>query len=129
LTATFRSSFVSRARLHLAHRSFADGPQDLERAELFPCVKAHARGSLYYRGSQFFTRAENRYEVVKEVARLNKKDAQGNRRVRILAIGFPTMFSQDQWGENTGVRFATLSGARLCQQNGIAFVGLSSMRP
>jgi hypothetical protein len=82
--------------------------------------------SLYVLGDEFT--GDSIDEVVKTVDRINKKDAQGNRRVRIHAIGFPTMFSQDQWGENTGVRFATLMRV-LCQENGGAFVGLNSTQP
>ncbi len=87
---------------------------------------ADKKVSLYVLGDEFT--GDSIQDVVEEVSRLNKKDAQGNRRVRIHAIGFPTMFSQDQWGENTGVRFATLMRA-LCQENGGAFVGLSSTHP
>jgi hypothetical protein len=82
--------------------------------------------SLYVLGDEFT--GDSIDEVVREVDRINKKDAQGNRRVRIHAIGFPTMFSQEQWGEDTGVRFATLMRI-LCQENGGAFVGLNSTRP
>jgi hypothetical protein len=82
--------------------------------------------SLYVLGDEFT--GDSIEEVVEEVDRINKKDAQGNRRVRIHAIGFPTMFSQGQWSENTGVRFATLMRI-LCQENGGAFVGLNTTRP
>jgi hypothetical protein len=82
--------------------------------------------SLYVLGDEFT--GDSIDEVVKVVDRINKKDAQGNRRVRIHAIGFPTMFSQGEWSENTGVRFATLMRI-LCQENGGAFVGLNSLEP
>ena len=84
------------------------------------------RVSLYVLGDEFT--GDSIEDVVEEVARINKKDAAGNRRVRIHAIGFPVMFSQSQWGDNTGVRFATLMRI-LCQENGGAFVGLNSTRP
>jgi hypothetical protein len=84
------------------------------------------RVSLYVLGDEFT--GDSIDEVVEQVDRLNRKDANGNRRVRIHAIGFPVMFSQNQWGENTGVRFATLMRT-LCQENGGAFVGLNSTRP
>ena len=47
--------------------------------------------------------------------RLNRPDQSGERRVRIHAIGFPTIFSQARFGENTGVRFAMLMRL-LCEQ-------------
>jgi hypothetical protein len=52
----------------------------------------------------------------------------GERKVRIHAIGFPTVFSQARYGENTGVRFATLMRL-LCERNGGAFVALNSLTP
>ncbi|MGH9318809.1 MAG: VWA domain-containing protein [Vicinamibacteria bacterium] len=82
--------------------------------------------SLYVLGDEFT--GDSIDDVVEEVDRINKKDANGNRLVRIHAIGFPTMFSQNQWDENTGVRFATLMRI-LCQENGGAFVGLNTTRP
>ena len=45
-------------------------------------------------------------DVLRTVERLNRPDRSGQRRVRIHAIGFPTIFSQARYGENTGVRFA-----------------------
>jgi len=60
--------------------------------------------------------------------RLNHPDRSGQRRVRIHAIGFPTIFSQARFGENTGVRFAMLMRL-LCEQNGGAFVALNSLKP
>ena len=62
--------------------------------------------SLYVFGDEFT--GESAEEVVREVDRLNRPDASGKRRVRIHAVGFPTMFSQSQWPEITGWRFASL---------------------
>ena len=53
---------------------------------------------------------------------------RGERKVRIHAIGFPTLFDQSQYPERTGLRFATLMRL-LCERNGGAFVGLSSLAP
>ena len=81
--------------------------------------------SLYVFGDEF---TGDSYEsVVSTVRRYNKADAEGNRRVRIHAVGFPVMFSRIGFQENTGVRFATLMRI-LCRENGGAFVGLSSLR-
>jgi hypothetical protein len=81
--------------------------------------------SIYVFGDEFTGRSIE--EVIETVDRINKEDAQGNRLVRIHAIGFPTMFSNAQFPENTGVRFATLM-RELCRRNGGAFVGLSGER-
>jgi hypothetical protein len=67
-------------------------------------------------------------EVLVAVERVNKKDAEGNPRVRIHAVGFPTIFQLSGVGEKTGVRFATLMRV-LCHQNGGTFVGLNSIVP
>ncbi len=81
--------------------------------------------SLYVFGDEFTGRSID--DVVETVDRLNKEDSQGNRLVRIHGIGFPVMFSQSGFPENTGVRFATLM-RELCRRNGGAFVGLSWRR-
>ncbi len=81
--------------------------------------------SLYVFGDEFTGDSIDR--VVDTVDRINKRDKDGNRLVRIHGIGFPVMFSRIGFQENTGVRFATLM-LLLCRQNGGAFVGLSSIR-
>jgi hypothetical protein len=84
------------------------------------------RISLYVLGDEFT--GDSIDEVVRTVDRLNRADVQGERRVRIHAIGFPTIFSQAEYGENTGIRFATLMRV-LCERNGGAFVALNSLTP
>ena len=81
--------------------------------------------SLYVFGDEFTGRSID--DVIETVDRINGEDAQGNRLVRIHAIGFPVMFSNASFPENTGVRFATLM-RELCRRNGGAFVGLSWRR-
>jgi hypothetical protein len=78
--------------------------------------------SIYVFGDEFTGRSIE--EVVRTVDRINRADAQGNRRVRIHAIGFPYLFSQPENMNSTGVRFATLMRA-LCYRNGGTFVGLT----
>ena len=78
--------------------------------------------SIYVFGDEFTGRSIE--EVVRTVDRINRADAQGNRRVRIHAIGFPYLFSQPENMNSTGVRFATLMRA-LCHRNGGTFVGLT----
>jgi hypothetical protein len=82
--------------------------------------------SLYVLGDEFT--GDSIQDVVEEVDRINRKDAKGNRLVRIHAIGFPVMFTPTGWEENTGVRFATLMRI-LCREHGGAFVGLNTIRP
>ena len=67
-------------------------------------------------------------DVLEEVDRLNRRDARGQQKVRIHAIGFPTLFSQPQYPQHTGIRFATLMRV-LCERNGGAFVALNSADP
>ncbi|MGB6363536.1 MAG: VWA domain-containing protein [Thermoanaerobaculia bacterium] len=80
--------------------------------------------SIYVFGDEFTGKSID--EVVNTVDRLNRRDAQGNRRVRIHAVGFPVMFSVPGVSNTTGVRFATLMRL-LCRQNGGTLVGLSRL--
>ncbi|HSF19119.1 MAG TPA: VWA domain-containing protein [Vicinamibacteria bacterium] len=82
--------------------------------------------SLYVLGDEFT--GDSIEEVVETVDRINRRGRDGQRLVRIHAIGFPVMFSRIGFQENTGVRFATLMRI-LCRENGGAFVGLTSIRP
>jgi len=82
--------------------------------------------SLYVLGDEFT--GDSIDEVVKTVDRINTRDAQGNRRVRIHGIGFPTIFTVSGGEEHTGVRFAILMRL-LCERNGGAFVALNTIRP
>ena len=84
------------------------------------------RISIYVFGDEFTGSSID--EVVREVDRLNSRSGDGQRRVRIHAIGFPTVFSVAGAGEHTGVRFATLMRI-LCRRNDGTFVGLSSTSP
>jgi len=82
--------------------------------------------SIYVFGDEFTGRSID--EVLQAVERINQRDAQGARHVRIHAIGFPVIFSVSGVSESTGVRFATLMRL-LCRDNGGTFVGLESLRP
>ena len=82
--------------------------------------------SLYVFGDEFSGNAIQ--PVIDEIDRINKPSKDGNRLVRIHAVGFPVML-QDKVGRgNTGERFATLMRI-LCYKNGGTFVGLNSTRP
>jgi hypothetical protein len=82
------------------------------------------RISIYVMGDEFSGGSID--QVVKAVDRINRPNAEGERPVRIHAIGFPTVFSVAQAGEHTGVQFATLMRI-LCRRNGGTFVGLNSL--
>jgi hypothetical protein len=81
--------------------------------------------SLYVLGDEFSGPSIDK--VVATVDRLNRADAEGNRRVRIHGVGFPVMFTQAARSSVTGERFATLM-RELAHRNGGTFVGLSSVR-
>jgi hypothetical protein len=81
--------------------------------------------SLYVFGDEFSGNAIQ--PVVDEVDRINRTAADGTRRVRIHAVGFPTVMAETNQPGNTGERFATLMRI-LCQRNGGTFVGLNSTR-
>ena len=81
--------------------------------------------SLYVFGDEFT--GPSIESVVRDVAKINKADDQGNRRVRIHAIGFPVVISAGRQFVYTGARFATLMRI-LCQRNGGTFVGLEDYR-
>ena len=68
-------------------------------------------------------------EVLDTVERLNAKDASGSRRVRIHAVGFPTVVSYRNGGSvpPSGTKFASLM-RQLTQRNGGSFVALPSVR-
>jgi hypothetical protein len=92
-------------------------------------AKADLKISIYVLGDEFTGRSVE--GVLKAVDRMNARTASGVRRVRIHAIGFPTLFSagaQAEFSETTTVRFAMLMRA-LCERNGGAFVGLNSLEP
>ena len=81
--------------------------------------------SIYYFGDDFQGRSIK--QVIDTVARLNPPDAQGHTRIRIHAVGFPTLFNQPRYMQNSVIRFATLM-RELTRRNGGAFVGLDDFR-
>jgi hypothetical protein len=79
--------------------------------------------SLYVMGDEF-TSGDAQF-VIDTVDKINKRTKDGSRRVRIHAVGFPTML-ENTWGRgNTGERFATLMRV-LCRENDGTFVGLNT---
>ena len=81
--------------------------------------------SLYVFGDEFT--GESITSVIDTVDRLNKKDANGNRLVRIHGVGFPTQFSREANMQTTGIRFATLM-RELAHRNGGTLVLLNDFR-
>jgi len=82
--------------------------------------------SLYVFGDEFSGGAMQ--PVIETVERINRAATDGKRRVRIHAVGSPTVMEFTRQPGNTGERFATLMRI-LCQQNGGTFVGLNNTRP
>ncbi len=82
--------------------------------------------SLYVLGDEFTGRSIQ--NVVKTVDRLNRERANGERMVRIHAVGFPVQFSRPAHLQLTGIRFAALM-RELTYRNGGTFVGLNDFRP
>lgn len=81
--------------------------------------------SLYVFGDDFNGRSIK--QVVDTVEKINVADANGNRLVRIHAIGFPQIFAQPAQFQGSVFRFAHLMRI-LCQRNGGTFVGLNDFR-
>ncbi len=81
--------------------------------------------SIYVFGDEFT--GESITSVIDTVDRLNKKDANGDRLVRIHGVGFPTQFSREANMQTTGIRFATLM-RELTHRNGGTLVLLNDFR-
>jgi hypothetical protein len=82
------------------------------------------RISLYVFGDDFSRGSIQ--SVIDSVARLNRADESGRRRVRIHAVGFPVLFSGGGMSVNA-VRFSALM-RKLAEENDGSFVGLNSLR-
>jgi cell division protein FtsB len=84
------------------------------------------RISLYVFGDEFTGNSIS--HVIDTVDTINREDANGDRLVRIHAVGFPVQFAQRPGQQGTGIRFATLM-RELTYRNGGTFVGLNDFRP
>jgi hypothetical protein len=82
--------------------------------------------SIYVFGDEFT--GESIAQVVDTVDQINREAADGARRVRIHAVGFPVQFIRPPNLQTTGIRFATLM-RELTYRNGGTFVGLNDFRP
>ncbi|MBT8137564.1 MAG: VWA domain-containing protein [Gammaproteobacteria bacterium] len=83
------------------------------------------RISLYVFGDEFT--GGGIQPVLDAVNKINRFGTDGNRLVRIHAVGFPVMLEQDPRLHITGERFATLMRL-LCEQHGGTFIALNSAR-
>ena len=81
--------------------------------------------SIYVFGDEFT--GDSIQQVVDTVDRINRVDKDGNRLVRIHAVGFPVQFQRQPHLQTTGIRFATLM-RELTHRNGGTFVGLNDYR-
>jgi ABC-type nitrate/sulfonate/bicarbonate transport system substrate-binding protein len=81
--------------------------------------------SLYVYSDDFAQGSIN--PVVREVDRRNRLDAQGNHRVRIHAVAFPTIYEATGGQMYSEADFAVLMRV-LCQRNGGTFVALPTSR-
>lgn len=81
--------------------------------------------SVYVLGDEFS--GDSIASVVATIDRINEETGDGERKVRIHAIGFPVQFSPDAYTSRTGIRFATLM-RELTFRNGGTFVGLNDYR-
>ena len=81
--------------------------------------------SIYVFGDEFT--GDSIQTVVRTVDRLNSKNVDGERRVRIHGVGFPVQFIRPPQLQVTGIRFATLM-RELAYRNGGTFVGLNDFK-
>ena len=81
--------------------------------------------SVYVFGDEFT--GQSIAEVVDTVDRINRENVNGERLVRIHAVGFPVQFIRAPHLQTTGIRFATLM-RELTYRNGGTFVGLNDFR-
>ena len=77
--------------------------------------------SVYVLGDEF--QGNSMEAVIRDIDKINVEDADGNRRVRIHAIGFPYSFGGSSIPPSSQ-RFAGLMRV-LCERNGGTFVGLN----
>lgn len=82
------------------------------------------RISIYIFGDDFARGSIQ--QVIDTVSTINRASADGRRRVRIHAVGFPVLFTQPGAQANI-TRFAALM-RRLAEDNNGSFVGLNSLR-
>jgi hypothetical protein len=119
-----RNAIVSRM---ISWRPFSNSsPVEGITAAIRTFYSPNKKISLYVFGDEFS--GTDIQAVVEEVDRINRAGPRSERRVRIHAVGFPTMLQNPLRIIDTGIRFSTLMRV-LCQKNGGTFVGLNRARP
>lgn len=81
--------------------------------------------SVYVFGDDFSGQSIRR--VMDEIDLINRENDQGDRLVRIHAVGFPVLFMQQSGLQPSAIRFAALM-REMTQRNGGTFVGLNDYR-
>jgi hypothetical protein len=81
--------------------------------------------SIYVFGDEFSGGSVE--SVVRQIDAVNRRDASGNRMVRIHAVGFPFFFEPGRQISDTSRRYAQLMRI-LCDRNGGTFVALGNPR-
>ena len=87
--------------------------------------KPDTKISIYVFGDEFSGRSVE--AVVRQIDAVNRADEQGNRMVRIHAVGFPFFFEPGRDISDTSRRYAQLMRI-LCDRNGGTFVALGDPR-
>ncbi|MFK7830988.1 MAG: VWA domain-containing protein [Congregibacter sp.] len=82
--------------------------------------------SIYVFGDDFT--GNSIAQVVNTVDQINREASDGERRVRIHAVGFPVLFRQAANRQGSVIRFSALM-RELTYRNGGTFVGLNDFRP
>ena len=103
----------------------ASNPRNGILAALDNFFDPNKRISLYIYGDDFAAGDIN--AVVREVDRRNRADASGQRRVRIHAVAFPTIYAATGGQLYSAADFSTLMRA-ICQRNGGTFVALPLLK-
>ena len=80
--------------------------------------------SIYVLGDDF-QRGGSIQEALLTIDRINLEDSDGNRRVRIHGVGFPTIFSPNSGDKRSFINYATLM-RELTRRNGGAFIAFTS---
>jgi len=81
--------------------------------------------SLYVFGDEFTGRSIQ--QVIDSVDRINRRDENGKRLVRIHGVGFPVQFANPPEYQDTGIKFAILMRT-LCAEHDGTFVALNRFR-
>ena len=122
-TQARRTAIVSRLRNWTAFSASNPAPGIVKAVSTY--YRPGRKISLYVFGDDFNGRSIQ--AVIDRVDKVNQSDVEGNRLVRIHAVGFPVIFQQNAAFQATGFRFAHLMRI-LAERNGGTFIGLDDYR-